>query len=131
MAVSRKGFITRAGLLGFAALGLVACTEDNRRPVTTNTVIVPGCDTSFRVVNQSSLTVAQLFFSHASFGSWGNDQLGTNVLPPGRFVNYRAANTGAYDFRVVWQNGRSAELRRVDICRASQIIVTNSGLQAI
>jgi hypothetical protein len=130
MATSGKGLLTRAGLLGFAALGLLACTEDARRPVAT-TVVQPSCDTSFRVVNQSSLTVAQLFFSHSNLGAWGNDQLGASVLPPGRFANYRAANTGSYDFRVVWQNGRSAELRRVNICAASQIIVTNNGLQAI
>ena len=131
MSVWGKRSVVQASLLGVAALGLVACTEDNRRPVATNAVAVPGCDTSFRVVNQSSLTVAQLYFSHTALGAWGNDQLGANVLPPGRFVTYRAANTGAYDFRVVWQNGRSAELRRVDVCRASQIIVTNNGLQAI
>jgi hypothetical protein len=89
-----------------------------------------GCDTRFQVVNNSSLTVMQLFFSHSSISNWGVDQLGQNVLPPGRVWNYRANNAGNYDFRVVWQNGRAAELRRVDICRASRIIVTNSGLYA-
>jgi hypothetical protein len=58
------------------------------------------------------------------------DQLGQSVLPPGRFVNYRASNAGNYDFRVVWTNGRAAEMRGVNICRASQITVTNSGLVA-
>ncbi|PWS35552.1 hypothetical protein DFH01_18310 [Falsiroseomonas bella] len=95
-------------------------------------VVVPtqACDTSFAVTNQSSGTVAQLFFSHSSQSGWGADQLGQSVLPPGRFVNYRAANTGAYDFRVVWTNGRAAELRGVNICRASRITVTNNGLIA-
>jgi hypothetical protein len=92
--------------------------------------MVRGCDTRFQVVNNSSLTVMQLFFSHASRNDWGVDQLGQNVLPPGRAWNYTAANAGAYDFRVVYANGRAAELRRVDICRASQIVVTNSGLFA-
>jgi hypothetical protein len=89
-----------------------------------------GCDTRFQVVNNSGLTVMQLFFSHASRNDWGVDQLGQNVLPPGRVWNYTAANAGAYDFRVVYQNGRAAELRRVDICRASRIVVTNQGLYA-
>jgi hypothetical protein len=92
--------------------------------------VVPSCDTRFQVVNRSSLTVMQLFFSHASRNDWGVDQLGANVLPPGRVWNYTAANAGAYDFRVVYQNGRAAELRRVDICRASRIVVTNGGLYA-
>jgi hypothetical protein len=45
-------------------------------------------------------------------------------------VNYRAANTGAYDFRVVWTNGRAAEIRQVNVCRASRITVTDRGLIA-
>ena len=91
---------------------------------------VPPCDTRFQVVNNSGLTVMQLFFSHASRNDWGVDQLGQNVLPPGRAWNFTAANAGAYDFRVVYANGRAAELRRVDICRASRIVVTNQGLFA-
>jgi hypothetical protein len=92
--------------------------------------VVQSCDTRFQVVNNSGLTVMQLFFSHASRNDWGVDQLGQNVLPPGRAWNFTAANAGAYDFRVVYANGRAAELRRVDICRASRIVVTNQGLFA-
>jgi hypothetical protein len=116
-----------AALLGLGALGLAACQEPAQRVVT-----VPGqvCDTSFRVVNQSSGTVQTLQFSHSSLGAWGADQLGSSVLPPGRFVNYRAANAGNYDFRVMWTNGRSAQLMGVNICRASQITVTDRGLIA-
>jgi len=121
---------TRAGLLSLAALGLVACTEDNRRPVASTANLQQACDTSFVVVNQSSLTVAQLFFGSSARTTWDADMLGSNVLPPGRQVPYRARNPGNYDFRVVWQNGRAAELRGVNICRASQIIVTNNGLRA-
>lgn len=89
-----------------------------------------ACDTRFQVVNNSSMTVMQLFFSHASINTWGADQLGANVLPPGRVWSYRANNAGEYDFRIVWSNGRAAELRRVNICVASRIIVTNSGMYA-
>jgi hypothetical protein len=116
-------------LAGLASLSLAACQQDPRSGV----VAVPvqaACDTSFRVVNNSSGTVTQLYFSHSSQRGWGNDQLGSSVLAPGRFVNYRAANTGAYDFRVVWANGQASELRGVNVCRASQITVTNRGLVA-
>ena len=37
---------------------------------------------------------------------------------------------GNYDFRVVWANGDTAELRRVNICQASEIVATNRGLEA-
>ncbi len=112
----------------FAALLLAAC-----QPQQQLVLVQPGvaCDTRFRVLNASSRTVAQLYFSHASLGGWGADQLGTSVLPPGRFVNYNAANTGAYDFRVVWTDGRVAEIRRVNICAATEIRVTDRGLVAL
>ncbi|MGG5820065.1 hypothetical protein [Falsiroseomonas sp. HW251] len=117
---------------GFAAVGLAALALGACTPQAQNVVVVPSqaCDTSFRVANNSTMTVNQLFFSHSSLAGWGTDQLGNSVLPPGRFVNYRAANTGNYDFRVVWSNGQAAEIRGVNVCRASQITVTNRGLTA-
>jgi hypothetical protein len=114
-------------VLAAAAFGLGACQQQAQQVVTVPT---QACDTSFAVVNQSSVTVQTLQFSHSSQGGWGTDQLGQAVLPPGRYMNYRAANTGNYDFRVVWSNGRAAEIRGVNICRASRITVTNSGLIA-
>lgn len=115
--------------LTIATLALTACVQ--QQPTT---VIVArpaaACDTRFRVVNQSGTTVMQLFFSHSGLANWGNDQLGSAVLQPGGVWNYRAANTGNYDFRVVFADGRASELRRVNICAASQITVTNRGLVA-
>ncbi|WP_149536581.1 hypothetical protein [Siccirubricoccus phaeus] len=115
-------------LPALALLALAACTPP------TQTVVVSqpaaGCDTRFNVINNSSGTVERLYFSHSSQGSWGTDQLGRNVLPPGTRTSYRAANSGHYDFRVVWANGQSAELRQVNICAASNIYVSNRGLSA-
>jgi hypothetical protein len=110
-----------------ALTGLAACVPP------TQTVLVQQqatCNSAFRVINNSSGTVERLYFSHSSLGAWGNDQLRQNVLPPGRSTSYRAANAGNYDFRVVWQNGQSAELRQVNVCAASNIVVTNRGLSA-
>ncbi|MBP0462553.1 hypothetical protein J5Y09_01395 [Roseomonas sp. PWR1] len=128
----RRKLLALFALLGTGALA--ACAPQTvyvPQPVAVaQPPVAVGCDTRFTVVNNSSLTVMQLFFSHSSLANWGADQLGQNVLPPGRAWNYRAANAGNYDFRVVWQNGRAAELRRVNICAASRIVVTNSGLYA-
>lgn len=122
----RRGLFTLS-LFG----GLAACAPQPQTVYVQQAApVARSCDTSFRVVNASAVTVERLYFSHASLGGWGNDQLGTSVLPPGRAANYRAANTGNYDFRVVWSNGRAAELRGVNICAASTITVTNSGLRA-
>jgi hypothetical protein len=120
--------IRRLAFAAVAALGLAACTPETR------TVMVPvapaGCDTRFQVANASGMTVRSLYFSHSSLSSFGADQLGSSVLPPGRAVNYRAANAGNYDFRVVWMNGQRADLYGVNICRASRITITNAGLRA-
>lgn len=119
-------------LAPLAALGLLAaCAPQPQTVVVASPVMArPGCDTSIRVSNQSSATVERLYFSHSTLNAWGADQLGTSVLPPGRFVNYRMANPGNYDFRVVWTDGRSSELRGVNVCAASNVIVTNFGLRA-
>ncbi|WP_431284995.1 hypothetical protein ACQW02_09320 [Humitalea sp. 24SJ18S-53] len=95
-----------------------------------NQISTRSCDTSFRVVNQSNSTVREVYFSHASLNGWGVDQLGERVLQPGQSLAFRAANTGRYDFRVVWANGRASELRQIDICRAAVITVTPNGLRA-
>lgn len=118
----------RSGLLVASVLLLGACVQQAPQSV----VVVPSrsCDTTFLVINGSSRTVERLYFSHSSRNAWGNDQLGNAVLQPGRQVSYRAANTGAYDFRVVWNNGRSSELRGINVCVASRITVTNGGLRA-
>jgi hypothetical protein len=125
--------------LALAALGaailLGGCTPQTQtaQPVVAVVPVRPAatvCDTRFRVVNNSSGTVAQLFFSHSSLSGWGADQLGASVLQPGRVVNFRAANAGNYDFRAVWGNGRAAELMRVNICAATQITITDRGLIA-
>lgn len=127
----RKVFALFA-VMGAAAVS--ACAPQTvyvPQPVAVQQVpVVRGCDTRFQVVNRSSVTMMTLQFSHASLSGWGPDQLGRNVLPPGRAMTYRAANTGAYDFRATFANGRSAELRRVDVCRARRIVATNSGLFA-
>lgn len=123
----------RRGLLTLAALGgLAACAPAQPQAVLIHQAAAPAgsCDTSFRVANASSGTVERLYFSHSSLNGWGADQLGASVLPPGRSTGYRAANPGAYDFRVVWASGRAAELRRVNICAASTITVTDYGLRA-
>jgi len=109
-----------------AALALGGCvTTGGGAPVSGR-----SCDTSFRVVNQTNATVTQVYFSHASLGDWGADRLGTRDLKSGQALAFRAANTGRYDFRVVFANGRAQELRQVDICRAAVITVTANGLVA-
>lgn len=116
-------------LLGTAA---VAACAPQTVYVPQPTYVAPGptCDTSFTVVNNSSRPVYSLQYSHASRNDWGPDQLGQSMIPVGGVWRARAANTGLYDFRITWNSGGAAELRQVDVCRASRIYVTNRGMYA-
>jgi hypothetical protein len=120
-------FLLAPGLLA-AGVILGACTPDARQPVVSGPAV---CDTSMRFVNNSSNTVLSLHYSPSSVSGWGPDRLGQNVMRPGQSSAVRLANPGNYDFRVVWDNGRSAEVRQVNVCRAGQITVTNAGLRVL
>jgi hypothetical protein len=90
-----------------------------------------GCDTRFTFRNTSSVTVNEFYFGPSSQSNWGRDRLGENVLAPGRSITYEPGGRGgAYDFKVVWANGDNAELMRVNICEASEIIATQRGITA-
>lgn len=106
---------------------LGACTPDTRQP---NTSGRPGCDTSIRFENTSSITVTNLYYNPGPVATWGPDRLGQNVLRPGAVSNARMSYARPYDFRIVWENGRSSELRNVDVCRVSRVSITNAGLRA-
>lgn len=88
------------------------------------------CDTRFVFENRSNVTVMEFYFDSSRNPNWTRDELGSGVLPPGQSRQFRAAYTGNYDFRAVLQNGRAFELRQVNICQASVITLTNSGLSA-
>ncbi len=108
---------------------LSGCVDPNMQPIATAPVR-PVATCGFQVINNSGITVHTLNFSSSAFTSWGADQLGSSVLPPGRSVSFRPGNAGNYDFRVIWTNGRAAELRQVNTCRTPNVIVTNGGLMA-
>ena len=122
-------------LLAVLGAGTLAACAPQTVYVPQPTYVAPapslqGCDTRFTVVNNSSRPVYSLQYSHASRNDWGPDQLGQAMIPPGGAWNARAANAGAYDFRITWNGGGAAELRNINICRASRIYVTNRGMYA-
>ncbi|MCK8787528.1 hypothetical protein M0638_24460 [Roseomonas sp. NAR14] len=114
-------------LAGFVAMAALPACAPQTVYVTAPQQV---CDSRFQIANESSRTVERFYFSSSADGQWGVDQLGTAVLPPSARMNFRAANAGNYDFRVIWVGGREAQIRAVNICVASRIAVTDSGLYA-
>ncbi len=113
-----------------ALLTIAACSSP---PPARNTAEVPargGCEVPVQVVNASSRTVDRLFLARLSLEGWGTDRLGQEVLRPGRSASYRASVPGVQDLRVVWADGRAAELRRIDPCATGTIRVEDGGLRA-
>ena len=88
------------------------------------------CDTSFSLVNRSGVTINEFYFGSSAQSSWGIDQLGTSVLPNGGNMRFSARHPGTNDFKVVWANGETAQLMRVNICTTNEIIATRRGLEA-
>ena len=88
------------------------------------------CDTRFTLRNSSSVQVNEFYFGSSSNPNWGRDRLGQNVLSPGRTQDFRTAQSGLQDFKVVWDNGDTAELKQVDICSTNEIVATQRGISA-
>ena len=88
------------------------------------------CDTRFTLVNHSGSTIQEFYFGPSSRSNWGADRLGQNVLAHTRSMNFATRFAGAYDFRVVWAGGASAQLMGVNICATNQIVATRSGVVA-
>ncbi len=123
----RRTLLTLA--MAGGALAATGCVQPQPVVASGPVVVAPAvCNTAFRVINNSSLTVHSLQFSHSSLGGWGADQLGANVLPPGRSMVFRAANAGNYDFRATWVNGRFTERYRVNVCTTTNVVITNNGI---
>ncbi|SDC21930.1 hypothetical protein [Belnapia rosea] len=117
-------------VLSLAFLALAACSPPPPVRNAAEASARGGCEVPVQVVNASSRTVDRLFLARLSQEGWGTDRLGQEVLRPGRSASYRASVPGAQDLRVVWADGRAAELRRIDPCATGTIRVEDGGLRA-
>jgi hypothetical protein len=135
------------GLMGLAAFGLVACADGTSgsigqmggasnllgsmaSPNATNASRAgQDCNATFVFSNQSSTAVTRLVAVNTAPNSVESDLLRGNVITPGRQANLRAETVGNHHVRAFWANGRSVDLRSTNICRASQITLTNSGMR--
>lgn len=99
-----------AALIG-ASLGVAAAQTSNINP-------------DVYVANQSTSAIVRLFASPVSDDSWGQDRLGGATIRPGARGELRPERGRGclWDIRVIYQNGREEEKRRVELCSISEVV---------
>ena len=125
----RRG-LAAACLAGAAWLS--ACASEPLEPVAARPAAARSseCNAAMRVVNGSTRPVQRLFVKDPALTSWGRDRLGQAILAPGGSVSVPTDGPGRFDVRIIWADGASSELRRVDICATPTVTVGNFGLNA-
>jgi hypothetical protein len=85
-------------------------------------------DPSFRIVNNTQMTVNEVYASPSTDRSWGHDRMGTEVIRPGATHIVRLPpGDCTYDIRVVYQGGRSEERRGVNTCNITDFVLGGGG----
>jgi hypothetical protein len=83
-----------------------------------------AADPSFRLTNQGSRTVREVYVSSSRDSAWGADRLGAEVLAPGSRVVIRLpAGQCVNDLRVVFMDGQAQERRNLDTCALTDLAV--------
>ncbi len=79
----------------------------------------------FQLNNNSAVDVAQLYVSPSATDDWGDDILGSQVLPAGQFASVNFARfdgaTCNFDLKVVTVSGGESYLYKVDLCSVSNV----------
>lgn len=88
-----------------------------------------GCDGRIQLRNAAPVAVEQLYVSPAGPSDWGRDHLAPGTLPTGG-VQSVVVRPGVNAVRVVFVNGRAAEMAGMDVCANPVLIVQPNGLQA-
>ncbi|WP_426958108.1 hypothetical protein [Muricoccus radiodurans] len=79
---------------------------------------------SFNLVNRTNKTIQVLRASPSSDQNWGEDRLGTAVVPPGGTFQIRLpAGECTYDVRIEYADNTAEERRGIDLCSISTLTV--------
>lgn len=84
---------------------------------------------SFTLINHSSYTIRSLYVSSTDDRNWGYDTLGARVLVPGYQATVRLY-PGAYDVKLVDQDGDSCVVNNVDFTRSDSLDLNDTLLLA-
>lgn len=107
---------------GLTCLALAACVASAG---------VAAQDGKNRVVlinNKTGYTVTEIYASNTSAEDWQEDILHENVLKPGGTLRANIDDgTGhcMFDFRIVFEDGDTAEKRSFDVCKMEELNLTD------
>jgi hypothetical protein len=80
---------------------------------------------SWRVVNNSSRTIMNLYISPTSSSSWGVDQLGSSTIAPGASFTVNNIPAGTYDSKIVMSSGNSYTINNIVIAAGQTTTINN------
>ncbi len=87
-----------------------------------------SCSGQVRLQNAGSVTVEQAYFSTAGSADWGQDLLAPRTLAPGAERVLQGA-PGRTAVRIVFANGRAAEMSAMDVCATPNLRIRPTELQ--
>lgn len=82
------------------------------------------------LTNASSQPVEQVYLGNGTPSGWGADLLNGRELPAGASMGLTLPGPGPHALRIVWTNGRAAELPGIAGCTTSRITVLDTALSA-
>jgi len=88
-----------------------------------------GCSGQVRLQNVGSVVVEQAYLSQGGSADWGRDLLAPGTLPPGAEKVLQAV-PGRTAVRLVFANGRAAEMSAMDVCATPNLRIQPTALQA-
>ena len=80
------------------------------------------------VVNVAARPVEQFYYGGP--GAWGEDLLGGVEMAPGEVRAVVLPGIAGPTLRAVWTDGRATELRGLDPCRNTRIVMAEGGIRA-
>ena len=88
----------------------------------------------FNLINDSEVTINELYISTVRSEDWEEDVLGSETLGKGesRQVTFSrgVAGTCVYDIKVITENKEEIERRNINLCEANGVIFDGSSLMA-
>lgn len=88
-----------------------------------------GCGGEVRLRNLGSMTVEQAYFRPIASAGWGRDLLAPGTLLPGGETPV-VAQPGENAVRIIFANGRAAEMPAMDVCATPILNIQPTSLLA-